>query len=149
MDVEEIVGDCAYGGGNTRQIFADENRKLVAKVAIHGRRDQISKDQFRIDLFEMSCTCPAGQVTHTLISQGSWKDKDGEKHAGQAFRFETEICARCPLRGAASRRKQVGAERSPCILKKTCCKKPKLSKRVKHSKNIVNFVRWVNISSPV
>ena len=99
MDVEETVGDCAYGGGNTRQIFADENRKLVAKVALHGRRDQISKDQFRIDLVEMSCTCPAGQVTHTLISQGNWKDKDGEKHAGQAFRFETAICARCPLRG--------------------------------------------------
>jgi hypothetical protein len=99
MEVEETVGDCAYGGGNTRQIFADENRKLVAKVALHGRRDQISKDQFKIDLIEMSCTCPEGQVTHTLISQGSWKDKDGKKHAGQAFRFEKAVCARCPLRG--------------------------------------------------
>jgi hypothetical protein len=99
MDVEETVGDCAYGGGNTRQIFADENRELVAKVAVHGRRDQISKDQFQIDPIEMSCTCPAGQVTRTLISQGSWKDKDGDKHPGQAFRFETAVCARCPLRG--------------------------------------------------
>lgn len=99
MDVEETVGDCAYGSGNTRQIFADENRKLVAKVATHGRRDQISKDQFKIDLIEMSCTCPAGQVTRTLVSQGSWKDKNGEKHPGQAFRFETEVCATCPIRG--------------------------------------------------
>ena len=99
MDVEETVGDCAYGGGNTRQIFADENRKLVAKVAIHGRRDQISKDQFKIDLVEKSCTCPEGQVTRTLISRGSWKDKHGKKQPGQAFRFETEVCAKCPIRG--------------------------------------------------
>lgn len=98
MDVEETVGDCAFGGGNTRQIFADADRKLVAKVAAHGRRDQISKEQFLIDLVEMICTCPAGQVTRTLISQGSWKDKDGEKHPGQAFRFGAADCAKCPLR---------------------------------------------------
>ena len=30
LEVEETIGDCAYGGGNTRQAFADENRKLVA-----------------------------------------------------------------------------------------------------------------------
>jgi hypothetical protein len=98
MEVEETVGDCAYGGGNTRQIFADANRQLVAKVAVHGRRDQISKDQFQIDLDEMTCTCPAGQVSCRLVSQGSWKDKDGEKHKGQAFRFERKVCANCPLR---------------------------------------------------
>ncbi|MCX5665828.1 MAG: IS1182 family transposase [Candidatus Omnitrophica bacterium] len=98
MDAEETVGDCAYGGGNTRQIFADAHRELVAKVAAHGRRDQISKEQFLIDLVEMICTCAAGQVTRTLISQGSWKDKDGEKHKGQAFRFEAAVCATCPLR---------------------------------------------------
>jgi len=98
LDVEETVGDCAYGGGNTRQIFVDAGRELVAKVAVHGRRDQISKDMFQIDLDEMTCTCPAGQVTQTLISQGSWKDKDGIKHKGKAFRFERKVCADCPLR---------------------------------------------------
>ena len=99
MDVEETVGDCAYGGGNTRQLFADAGRELVAKVAAHGRRDQISKDQFQIDLDEMTCTCPAGQITRTLISQGYWKDGEGNKHKGQAYRFETAVCATCPLRG--------------------------------------------------
>lgn len=98
MDVEETVGDCAYGGGNTRQIFADAHRELVAKVAAHGRRDQISKEQFLIDLVQMICTCPAGQVTRTLISQGSCKDKNGDKHKGRAFRFEAAVCAACPLR---------------------------------------------------
>ena len=88
MEVEETVG----------QIFADANRKLVAKVAAHGRRDQISKDQFLIDLEQMNCTCPAGQVTRKIISQGSWKDKGGEKHKGVAFRFEAEGCAKGALR---------------------------------------------------
>ncbi len=31
--VEETVGDCAYGDGNTRQAFAEAGRKLVAKMA--------------------------------------------------------------------------------------------------------------------
>lgn len=114
MDVEETVGDCAYGGGNTRQIFADAQRTLVAKVAVHGRRDQISKEQFLIDLVERSCTCPAGQATRTLISQGSWKDKDGEKHPGRAFRFETAVCATCPLRGDCIKTK-VNRGRTVCL----------------------------------
>jgi hypothetical protein len=98
MNVAETIGDCAYGGGNTRQIFADAERGLVAKVAVHGRRDQISKDQFKIDLDEMTCTCPTGQITRKLVSQGSWKDKDGDKHKGQAFRFDRKVCVDCPLR---------------------------------------------------
>jgi len=98
VDVEETVGDCAYGGGNTRQIFADAQRNLVAKVAVHGRKDQISKDQFQINLDEMTCTCPAGQITGRLVTMGSWTDKEGIKHKGQAFRFERKVCADCPLR---------------------------------------------------
>src|SRR6516225_8433470 len=31
-EVEETVGDCAYGGGPTRRAFADEDRVLTAKV---------------------------------------------------------------------------------------------------------------------
>jgi hypothetical protein len=38
--VEEAVGDCAYGGSQTRRLFAEAGRKLVAKVAM--RRGQAS-----------------------------------------------------------------------------------------------------------
>ncbi len=31
--VEETVGDCAYGNTETRQLFAEAGRRLVAKVA--------------------------------------------------------------------------------------------------------------------
>jgi len=75
LEVQETIGDCAYGSGNTRQAFADENRKLVAKVGRHGRRGQIPKEEFQIDLEHMSCTCPAKQTTQTLIKAGKVMDR--------------------------------------------------------------------------
>lgn len=98
LDVEETIGDCAYGDGITRQAFMDANRKLVAKVAAHGRHDQLNKELFQINLQQMSCTCPRGQLTTQLISQGTKMDKDGNKSSGQAFLFEAAICAVCPIR---------------------------------------------------
>ena len=98
LEAEETVGDCAYGDGQTRQEFADANRALVAKVPSRGCHGQISKDAFHIDLDEMSCTCPAGQTTHTLIRQGYWTYRDGRRYPRQAFLFDADICATCPLR---------------------------------------------------
>ncbi|MGB3906795.1 MAG: IS1182 family transposase [Anaerolineae bacterium] len=98
LEVAETIGDCAYGDGVTRQAYADAGRKLVARVASRGGGDQISKDQFRIDLEEMSCTCPAGQTTRTLTRRGYRRDRDGKRHARQAFHFDGVICAACPLR---------------------------------------------------
>ena len=93
LEVEETIGDCAYGDGNTRQEFADAGRKLVAKVASRGTRDQISKDEFQIDVSRMTCTCPGEQTTGTLIRQGYWRDRAGNKHPRQAFCFDGGICA--------------------------------------------------------
>jgi len=98
LEVEETIGDCAYGDGQTRQAFADAGRPLVAKVAARGCREQISKDAFGIHLDEMSCTCPAGQTTRLLIRQGYWQDRDGERHPDQAFLFAAATCSACPLR---------------------------------------------------
>jgi hypothetical protein len=105
LEVAETIGDCAYGDGQTRQEFADAERRLVAKVPSHGSRDQISKDAFRINLDEMSCTCPAEQTTSHLIRQGSWQGRDGERHPDQAFLFAADVCSRCPLRSACVKAK--------------------------------------------
>ena len=96
--VEETVGDCAYGEGNTRQELADRERKLVAKVAHTGRKDQIHKSEFQIDLEAMTCTCPAGYTTANLISMGFWPERNGVKAPKQSFAFSVETCAACPLR---------------------------------------------------
>jgi len=98
LDVEETIGDCAYGDGNTRQTFVDANRKLVAKMAQHGRHNQLNKEQFQIDLEKMSCTCPAGTTTTQLIPQGKSEDKDGKIIPHRAFLFDAVICTTCPVR---------------------------------------------------
>jgi hypothetical protein len=69
--IEETVGDCAYGGSNTRQTFAEAGRKLVAKVANRHGQAQFSKDDFRIDLQSMSCEFPAAQQTQKVVSISS------------------------------------------------------------------------------
>ena len=70
LPVDETVGDCAYGEGSIRQEFADEQRKLIAKVPNTGRKDQIHKSEFRIDQEALTCTCPAGHTTANLVSMG-------------------------------------------------------------------------------
>jgi hypothetical protein len=101
--VEETVGDCAYGGSNTRQTFAEAGRKLVAKVANRHGQARFSKDDFRIDLQSMSCECPAAQQTRKVVSISS-----GERYGApgvplRAFRFDAAICDGCPLRSLCMR----------------------------------------------
>ena len=105
QEVEETIGDCAYGSGNTRQAFADEGRKLVAKVGRHGRRGQIPKQEFQINLEDMTCTCPAGQTTGTLIKAGKWTDRHGKKHQRWAFSFDADVCSACARRSDCVRAK--------------------------------------------
>src|SRR5437870_5653469 len=51
--VEETVGDCAYGGGPTRKAFADEQRLLTAKVPASHNGECFPKTAFAIDLDRM------------------------------------------------------------------------------------------------
>ena len=103
LDVEETIGDCAYGSGNTRQAFADEDRKLVAKVSRHGRRGQVPREEFRIDVEKMTCTCPAGQITETLIRAGKWTDRHGKKQQRWAFLSDADVCSVCTLRSECTK----------------------------------------------
>ena len=74
VPVQEAMGDAAYGDGATRQTFADAGRKLVARVPGRPDRKRFPKDDFVIDLAAGSCTCPAGQVTHTIVPSGKRTD---------------------------------------------------------------------------
>jgi len=98
LEVRETIGDCAYGSGSTRQAFADEGRQLVAKVSGPGRRGQIAKEAFEIDLEQMTCTCPAGQTTPTLIKAGRQTDGNGTKHQKRAFLFAADVSGACARR---------------------------------------------------
>ncbi|HEY8601031.1 MAG TPA: IS1182 family transposase [Thermomicrobiales bacterium] len=101
--VVEAVADCAYGDGETRQAFADAGRQLVAKVP--QRRDQahFPKDDFRIDLEMVTCTCPAGHECRTVAAIGSGRRYGAPGVALRAFRFDAASCDACPLRPACVR----------------------------------------------
>ena len=98
VPVEESMGDAAYGDGDTRQAFADAGRRLVARVPGRPDRKRFPKDDFVIDLAAGSCTCPAGQVTHTIVPAGKRTDRTGRVHRLQAFQFDGAECRTCPLR---------------------------------------------------
>ena len=78
--VTQVLADCAYGGGPTRQEFADAGRELFAKVPSSISRQLFPKKAFRIELpareddslEQTRVTCPAGAVADRLKS-----DADG------------------------------------------------------------------------
>ncbi len=93
--VEETVGDCAYGGGPTRKAFADEQRLLTAKVPTSHNGECFPKSAFTIDLDRMEVRCPAGQITTEYESQGVRR--------GGHFLFPVATCQACSLRSQCVR----------------------------------------------
>ena len=98
VTVEETMGDAAYGDGATRQAFADAGRTLIARVPGRPNRSHFPKEDFRIDLELGSCTCPAGNITRTLLPAGRGRDSAGRVYQRVAFRFDAAVCGVCPLR---------------------------------------------------
>ena len=96
--VAEAMGDAADGDGGTRQTFADAGRRLVAKVPGRPNRKHFPKHDFHLDPAAGSCTCPAGQVTRTIVPAGKRTDRTGRVHRLQAFQFVREICGACARR---------------------------------------------------
>src|SRR5206468_2648931 len=79
QEIEETKGDCAYGGGATRQAFAQEERELTARVPHEGNnRGMYPKSRFELDVLNQTATCPAGQTT---------REYREEKDGGRVFTF--------------------------------------------------------------
>jgi transposase len=93
-EVDETLGDCAYGSGETRQAFAEAGRTLVAKVPNPSNQGCFPKAAFVLDLETTSATCPAGQTT---------QDFRPSPTGGGQFRFAAAGCAACPLRAQCVR----------------------------------------------
>ena len=98
MEVEETIGDTAYGDGATRQAFADAERTLIAKVPARPNKACFPKQDFKIDLEAGTCTCPAGNVTQTVRRVGTRTDRLGRTYPAQGFQFDAAVCGVCPLR---------------------------------------------------
>ncbi|MEO7718173.1 MAG: transposase [Capsulimonas sp.] len=87
LPIGELLGDCAYGGAETRSEFADSKHTLFAKVP-SPPSGLFGKNEFQIDLNNDRVTCPAGHISNDYT-----KHKDG----GKTFYFD-EHCEGCPLR---------------------------------------------------
>jgi hypothetical protein len=96
-EVEETVGDCAYGGGPTRRAFADAERPLTAKVPVSQNGECFAKREFEVDLERQEVRCPGGQISTDYRS-------DGPSRGGR-FIFPAAIppCGTCPLRSQCVR----------------------------------------------
>jgi transposase len=92
--VGETMGDCAYGGGETRQAFAEAGRTIVAKVPSSSNQGYFPKTAFVLDLEATTATCPGGQTT---------QDFKPSPTGGGQFRFASSVCAACPLRAQCVR----------------------------------------------
>ena len=98
VEVEETMGDVAYGDGMTRQEFADTGRALVAKLPRRPEGRHFPKEDFEIDLESGTCTCPAGHTTDRVHRIGSRRDRTGRLHRNLGFRFDSALCGACSLR---------------------------------------------------
>jgi hypothetical protein len=93
-EVAEVMGDCAYGAGETRAEFAAAGRTLIAKVPDIQNQGYFAKTAFQLDLEAGRCTCPSQQTTSDFRAAGK---------GGGTFVFATETCAACPLRAQCIR----------------------------------------------
>lgn len=98
IEVEEAIGDAAYGDGATRQAFAEAGRVLIAKVPGRPDKARFPKEDFKIDLEAGTCTCPAGVMTRTLRPTDSRPDGRGGRQQGWGFVFDATLCQVCVLR---------------------------------------------------
>jgi Transposase DDE domain/Transposase domain (DUF772) len=96
-EVEETVGDCAYGGGPTRRAFAEAERVLTAKVPASSNGDCFPKSEFVIDLEKREVRCPAGQTSNDYRSAG--------EGGGGRLVFAAAVCGACVLRSQCVRGK--------------------------------------------
>ena len=103
VEVEETIGDCAYGDGATRRAFAGAGRKLIARVPHRSNGGLFVKEDFSIDVQAKTCRCPAGQECSTLMRKGRPKDRTGRSYQRQVFQFDPDVCAACPLRSSCTR----------------------------------------------
>lgn len=92
-DTEQVMGDSAYAGGDTRESLENQGKEVVAKVPpARNREGRFSKDDFVVDPENNTVTCPQGNtVTIKRKSNGGGKASFGG------------VCKTCPLRSQCSK----------------------------------------------
>lgn len=74
VGVAEMLGDTAYGDGDTREAVEAVGAKVTAKTQPPAATGRFVKTDFVIDPEGQSATCPAG---HTTMTTGVGRDHKG------------------------------------------------------------------------
>ncbi len=93
VEVETVLADMAYSGGDTRVAMEETGAEVVAKVPPVRNAGRFPKTEFAIDTDAGTVRCPAG-VTTTDARPA--RDHKGRPSA--QFVFPVATCAGCPLR---------------------------------------------------
>lgn len=93
VPVSEVLGDTAYGDGDTRVAVEKAGAKVTAKTQPPAMTGRFAKTDFAIDPETPSATCPAG---HTTTTTGLNRDHKGRQVT--MLKFADELCTACPLR---------------------------------------------------
>lgn len=112
-EIEKVMGDCAYGSGETRQEFHDANIELSAKVPSPPANDPFHKARFVLDLTARIATCPAGQSTQDYDYVTS--KRAGEKVPVMSFQFDAATCQVCPHKAQCLRSKDANRGRTVTV----------------------------------
>jgi hypothetical protein len=93
VPVAEVLGDTAYGDGDTRVAVETAGAKVTAKTQPPATTGRFTKNDFVIDPQTPSATCPAGHTaTHTTRSH------DHKGRPVTVLWFGPHVCEPCPLR---------------------------------------------------
>jgi transposase len=92
VPVTEVLGDTAYGDGDTRTAVEAVGAKVTAKTQPPASTGRFVKTDFVIDSDALTATCPAGHTT----SNAGWS-RDGKGRRVRVLRFG-DRCRSCPLR---------------------------------------------------
>lgn len=95
--VREVLGDTAYGDGDTREAVEQAGAKVTAKTQPPTPTGRFTKNDFVIDPDTPSATCPAG---HTTTATGAGRDHKGRRVT--VLKFADELCGACPLRASCT-----------------------------------------------
>lgn len=92
VPVAEVLGDTAYGDGDTRAAVEQAGAKVTAKTQPPSTTGKFLKTDFLIDPAVPSATCPAGHTTTHL----GWST-DHQHRRVPVLKFG-QLCRDCPLR---------------------------------------------------
>lgn len=120
-------------------------RKSLSK-RFDGHKAAIGVDADSIDLEAMTCTCPAGYTTATLIPTGFGWTRKGRSSPGNPlpFQWRSVMPVRCAR--SASRPKPSGAASSSSIPRKDCCSRRAPFRTVPSSSPIARCGRLQSIA---